>query len=78
VRVSRVYSSSKSGSVDQSGRRIPKLTSVVCTPAGPGQRAVPIDVEGMWPYWLDEAGRAPATVHNDLDAMGSMYLLTGA
>jgi hypothetical protein len=39
---------------------------------------VPIDVEGMWPYWLDEAGRAPATVHNDLAAMGSMYLLTGA
>jgi hypothetical protein len=34
-------------------------------------------VEGMWPYWLDECGRAPHTVHNDLVAMRSMYLLTG-
>lgn len=31
----------------------------------------------MWPYWLEECGRAPNTVHNDLAAMDSMYLLTG-
>lgn len=37
-----------------------------------------MNVEGMWPYWLEEAGRAPNTVHNNLVAMDSMYLLTGA
>ncbi len=32
----------------------------------------------MWPYWLEESGRAPNTVHNSLVAMDSMFLLTGA
>ena len=33
-----------------------------------------MQVEGMWPYWLD--GHATNTVKNSFD-MSSMYLLTG-
>lgn len=59
----------------------PKVTNNIRTtyqPTGPGEAPVPLEVEGMWPYWLEESGRAPNTVHNSLVAMDSMFLLTGA
>ena len=36
-----------------------------------------IDIQGMWPYWLEEPGRAPNTVANDISDMRAMSLLTG-
>lgn len=38
---------------------------------------MPINVQGMWPYWKEPASRRTETVHNDLVDMHSMYLLTG-
>jgi len=45
--------------------------------AGEGETPVPINVQGMWPYWKEPASRRTETVHNDLVDMHSMYLLTG-
>ncbi len=33
-----------------------------------------LQIDGMWPYWLDGAG--PSTVHNSI-VLDSMVLLTG-
>ena len=46
--------------------------------AGEGEEPVPINVEGMWPYWKEPESRGTGTVHNDLVDMHAMYLLTGA
>ena len=47
---------------------------VTQTPPGPMLPQCWLQIEGMWPYWLDGAG--PRTVRNSLD-LDSMVLLTG-